>query len=467
MGFFRLLLGLFSRKPEIMPEPEIVESAPTPMSAEDFMPSDKTGVILIGMQTDAGATAGNVITSLLGAIPMLSVKKSGEDVNVAYGNSMVMQGAVDQARDILLTENADLAIIGASTGDGAAVGLWFISADEGSDGTPGRFDQDDILIAPSEFPSDVQNAIVGAVVAAACAASPASAQRLSPALKHYAEMLSPLVATDLAELTDVVKPGVYNAIGNVLATRARFVRDEGLYERAIQSYKFAAAGYDKTLAPLSWSCVQGHIATALQSISLLRNAEDEDKVAGQASMEEAAEIYRSMCETLSAEIAPRAWAQAQIDFAMLTYRVAVKAGTHKPFRDSLKALQSAQSVFARETMPSKWSEIMNNMGVILLTMGEDRGDDGILKHAIASFEQALQVRRRETMPRLWAATANNLGAASFALGKRTQDREAMSGAARNFEGAMEVYEELGQTKRAQVIEKNLSRVRRLIETVED
>ena len=47
--------------------------------------------------------------------------------------------------------------------------------------------------------------------------------------------------------------------------------------------------------------------------------------------------------------------------------------------------------------------------------------------------------------------------------KRTSDREALSGAARNFEGAIEVYEELGETKRAYVIEKNLSRVKRLID----
>lgn len=442
-------------------------SIPTDPDTPDFIPSDKISIIITGMNSDDGQRAAKVITRLLSAVPMLSVRRSSQKVEVEFGSSMTMVGAIEKSRDALIIDKAEVAICGAATGDGAAVGLWFVSTDENVDNVPGRFSNDDILIVPADFPAEVQNAIAASVVAAACAASPNAAQRLAPALKHYAEVLWPLVDEDMRELPANLRAGLFNAIGNVLTTRARYTRSEATYDRASTAYRKAAAGFDPSMSPLSWAAAKGHLAQVLQALSLVQDTTDEDDDSAHGPMQQAIAIYSEIIETLGAESAPRPWAQAQIEFAMLTYRLAVKQGTQKPFRDALKALQAAQSVFSRQTMPSKWSEIMNNMGVILLTMGEDRADDGILKHAIASFEQAMQVRRRETMPKLWAQTANNLGAASFALAKRTRDKEVMTGAARNFEGAKEVYEQLGQTQRASVIEKNLSRVRRLMDTSGD
>lgn len=467
MSLFRVLFGWWKR-PDLSDEVDSALSVPVDTDPSDFVPDDKISIIITGMNSNDGMRAAKVIARLLSAIPMLSVRRSSQKVDVEFGSSMAMVGAIERTRDALMIDKADVAICGAATGDGAAVGLWFVSADENIDNVPGRFSTDDILIAPADFPVQVQNAIAASVVAAACAASPNAAQRLAPALKHYAEVVWPLVDDNLQELPSNLRAGLFNAIGNVLTTRARYTRSESMYDRAATAYRKAATGFDPTLSPLSWAGAKSHLAQALQALASVQNVENEDGEDGaHGPMQQAIALYSEIAEALSAEAAPRAWAQAQIEFAMLTYRLAVKEGTQKPFRDALKALQAAQTVFTRQTMPSKWSEIMNNMGVILLTMGEDRADDGILKHSIASFEQAMQVRRRETMPKLWAQTANNLGAASFALAKRTRDKEVLTGAARNFEGAKEVYEQLGQTQRANVIEKNLSRVRRLMDTTGD
>ena len=465
MSLFRALFGWFKRN-DVADDisPDVL--APADTDQPDFVPGDKISIIITGMSGEEGARAAKVVQRLLTAIPMLSVRRSSQMVDVEFGSSRAMISAVEKSRDALLIDKADVAICGAATGDGAAVGLWFVSPDENLDNIPGRFTNDDILIAPADFPLEVQNAIAASVVAAACAASPTAAQRLAPALKHYAEVVWPLVDADLRELPGSLRSGLLNAIGNVLTTRARYTRSEAMYDRAATAYGKAATGFDPSMAPLSWAATKSHLAQVLQALDTVQTSdEEEDEAHG--PIQQAIAIYAEISETLGAETAPRAWAQAQIEFAMLTYRLAVKQGTQKPFRDALKALQAAQTVFSRQTMPSKWAEIMNNMGVILLTMGEDRADDGVLKHSIASFEQAMQVRRRETVPKLWAQTANNLGAASFALAKRTRDREVMTGAARNFEGAKEVYEQLGQTQRANVIEKNLSRVRRLMDTTGD
>lgn len=464
MGLFNALFGWLRRSdngPDIAGEPV----AGAESDGQNYAMADRVPVILTGMTSEEGVRASKVIARLLSNVSILSVRRASRRIEVEYGSSRAVMSAIEQSQDALETDHAQVAICGAATGDGAAVGFWFVVRDDGAETVPGRFTSDDILIAPSDFPTEVQNTIAASVVAAACGASPVNAHRLAPVLKHYSEILDPLIDDELAALQGSMAAGMLNAIGNVLATYARFARHEASYERAAQAYERAARGFDPAFSPLSWAGTRSHHVKVLQALAALRSAGDGDD--GETLLTQAAAILSEIGETLSMESAPRAWAQAQIDFAMMTYRDAMRKGTQKPFRDALKALQSAQSVFSRQAMPVKWSEIMNNMGVILLTMGEERGDDGVLKHAIASFEQAIQVRRRETMPKLWAQTANNLGAASFAFAKRTRDKAAMTGAARNFEGAKEVYEELGQTKRALIIEKNLSRVRRLIETTGD
>src|SRR5690606_32151814 len=87
-----------------------------------------------------------------------------------------------------------------------------------------------------------------------------------------------------------------------------------------------------------------------------------------------------------------------------------------------------------------------------------------LEQAVGVFRKALEVRKRPVAPLLWAQTANNLGAAAFALAKRNGDAALMREACDCFEGAIEVYRERSQTAKVHVIEKNLQRVQRLLQT---
>ncbi len=464
MSFFDVLFGWMrgsgGSEPDIATDSSALSADQTGNSAA----ADRIPVILTGFTGNQGIKAAKVVTRLLKPMSVLGVRRSSQRIEIDYGNSASVLRAMDLSRDAIAADHAQLAICGVATRDGAAVALWLVGPDEEPESIPGVFGADDAILIGTDYPAPAQMVIAGSVAAAVAAVSPVNAKKASSALRHYADAVTPLLSEIPSEIPASHRPGILTAIGNILATRARQTRDVDLYARAVDAYRQAGEGLDPAMAPLSWAGARRQRAIALQAKAALESGKSSGDDGVSPQITEALKIYDEIRTTLSAETAPRAWGQAQIDFGMLTYRQAVKAGDEKPFRDALQALQAAQTAYSRQTMPTKWSEIMNNMGVILLAMGESRGDDGILRHAITSFEQAIQYRPRKTSPKLWAQTSNNLGAAAFALAKRTLDKDILSGAARNFEGAKEVYEELGQSQRAHVIEKNLNRVRRLIET---
>ena len=101
---------------------------------------------------------------------------------------------------------------------------------------------------------------------------------------------------------------------------------------------------------------------------------------------------------------------------------------------------------------------------MLLVLGEEMNADATLEKAVSNFRTAMKVRHKDKTPLLWAQTANNLGAACFTLGKRNSQNALLREASDCFEGATEIYRQQGVTKQAQVIEKNLQRVRRLLPT---
>ena len=76
----------------------------------------------------------------------------------------------------------------------------------------------------------------------------------------------------------------------------------------------------------------------------------------------------------------------------------------------------------------------------------------------------MKVHKRDKTPVLWAQTANNLGVACFALAKRNSQNSFLREASDCFEGATEVYRQQGASKQAEVIDKNLHRVKRLLRT---
>ena len=107
---------------------------------------------------------------------------------------------------------------------------------------------------------------------------------------------------------------------------------------------------------------------------------------------------------------------------------------------------------------------MNSQGITLAQLAESFSGTALAEQAVECFMKALEVRRREAVPGLWAASQNNLGAALFSLGKATGDNSLLQRAASSFRGAMEVYREAGSTNNVHVLQKNIGRVERLLET---
>ena len=128
------------------------------------------------------------------------------------------------------------------------------------------------------------------------------------------------------------------------------------------------------------------------------------------------------------------------------------------------AYEEALSVYDKNGAPARWAEVTNQYGVVLLALGEEMNADATLEKAVSSFRTAIKVRHKDKTPLLWAQTANNLGAACFALAKRNSQSSLLREASDCFEGATEIYRQQGIPKQVQVIEKNLQRVRRLLQT---
>ena len=89
----------------------------------------------------------------------------------------------------------------------------------------------------------------------------------------------------------------------------------------------------------------------------------------------------------------------------------------------------------------------------------------MLEKAADACVRALEIRRKENGPLLWAATQNNLGSALFLLGKMTHNEAQLEGAADAFDQALGVYQEFNATRMANVAQKNLSKVRALMEEI--
>ena len=57
-----------------------------------------------------------------------------------------------------------------------------------------------------------------------------------------------------------------NSLGNILAAKAQQLRDDELFEKAIQCFKHALAEFDQEKSSLDWAATQNNLATAQQAL---------------------------------------------------------------------------------------------------------------------------------------------------------------------------------------------------------
>ncbi len=363
--------------------------------------------------------------------------------------------AAEEGRAWLKAESCDLLVWGETAGANALT-LRFLPA-PGDDSEQTVFaGLGETIDLPAAYPPEF-DALTGAVALAALLPSFRGARtKLAVTLGTYLGTLDDLAQKLPPNLSADQGASVLTALGNALVAYSRLGGGAGQLDRAVGAFQAAGKLVTKESAPLIWARIQNHLATVMQAQGQFKK---EPKL-----LRNAAIIFSTVTTTLDRAKHGNDWALAYTYLGKVLFVLAGMEGQPKYLKTAADAYERALSVYNKETMPSRWAEVTNQYGVVLLALGENIGGDAVLEQAVNKFRNAMSLRQRDKTPLLWAQTANNLGAACFALAKRNSEASLLREASSCFEGATEIYRQQGIVKQAQVIEKNLHRVQRLLMT---
>lgn len=394
----------------------------------------------------------------LGAIPGLMLLRRKEPLRLAGPGDAgdKLASAVETGKEWIRDSSAGLLIWGETSAESRTAKLRLLPAAAEPDGAIGVAAPTDAFDVPVDLAGD-SGRVVAALVYAVAARGQAKGDGLAgESLRRIvAEMPEP-AALASAGFEPAVATGLLLALGHAHAADSRNGADAERLAKALACYRAAGERLNALTNPALWAQAQGHLATALSAL-----AEAEQRPA---LMAESVAVYRAMAETLTRIEQPSEWALAQARCGAALHRLAHMEGKPAHYRDAAAAYQQALSVFTQAAQPLRWSELMHQYGVLLTALGEHMAGHAALEQAVMVFHKALNVRRRETLPLFWAQTASALGAAAFSLAKRNGDAATLREAVGCFEGALEIYGQTGQSQAIAVLQKNLQRARRLLET---
>ena len=433
------------------------------LSEKTFVPSGAgtaapPKILIAALADDKGGQAGKRLGELITKIPGVEVFRKKETLKLpeTIGDAaerLIL--AADEGRAWLKAENCDLLVWGEIANTGSLT-LRFLPA-------PGN-DSDQTIFAglgetvelPIGFAAELEP-LIGAVAIGAFATSFKGARsRLAEALGKYLAAVAGMVQKAPPGLTADQGASVLTALGNAFVAYSRLGGGVEQLDRATLAYQAANKLVTKENAPLTWARIQNHLATVMQAQGQIKK---EPKL-----LRSAAIIFSTVTTTLDRNRHANDSALAYTYLGKALYILAGMEGKPQYLKTAADAYEKALGVYDKETMPSRWAEVTNQYGVVLLALGESMGGDAVLEQAVAKFRTAMNLRQRDKTPLLWAQTANNLGAACFALAKRNSEASLLREASNCFEGATEIYRQQGIVKQAQVIEKNLHRVQRLLMT---
>ena len=434
------------------------------LSEKGFVPSGPDGmatpkILLTRLNNDKGGEVGNRLGKLLTGIQGVDVYRHKKAMKVPDGIENPAERlivSVEEGRAWLIEERADLLIWGDIDDQKTGLSLRLLPA-LGGNGEPLEFSGlGEGLEFPVAFGEQLNPLFCAAAIGAFGPTFKGVRSGLGEALGGYLENAGNLLQTLPPGLSKIQAASVLTAVGNAFVAHASLGGGQEKLDMAIEAYREAEKQVPKESQPLAWARIQNSLAAVLQAQG--QNKKDPTL------LRKAAVTYSTVIANLSATAHANDWAMANIPLGKALYILAGLEGKPEYLKRAGAAYEEALSVYNMEKSPSRWAEVTNQYGVVLLALGEETDGDAALEEAVSKFRTAIKVWQRDKAPLLWAQTANNLGAACFALAKRNAQNSLLREASDFFEGATEVYRQQGVTKQAQVIEKNLQRVKRLLQT---
>jgi tetratricopeptide (TPR) repeat protein len=426
--------------------------------APSFGVADAIVVMIADFDGPDGENFAERLVGSFGALQGLVLLRRKEPLRLAGpgGLGEKLATAAEQGRAWLQEAPADLLVWGEVSAETHSATLRLLPAMAEPDGVVGAFGLGDALEVPTALGGDIDR-VVAATVLAAAVRGKAGAKGLAidDLRRLLAEMPEPAALAPAGQLP-ATTASLLIGLGHAHAADVRCGGDPARLNQTLACYRAAAERLTALTGPLLWAQAQTHLAAVLIAL-----AEAEQRPA---RLSEAVAVYRTMAETLTRIEHPNDWALAQARLGSALHRLGQMEGKPKHYRDAAMAYEQALTVFTQAAYPLRWSDLMHHYGVLLTALGEHMNGTAALEQAVMVFHKALNVRRRDILPLFWAQTASGLGAAAFSLAKRNGDAASLREAVGCFEGALEIYSQLGQGHAIAVLQKNLQRAQRLLET---
>ena len=223
-----------------------------------------------------------------------------------------------------------------------------------------------------------------------------------------------------------------NILGNILAAKAQQLRDDELFEKAIQCFKHALEEFDQEKSALEWAASQNNLATAMQALG---RQLDSSKW-----LKEATDAYTRALLVWSRKETPEQWAAAmhQLGITFHSYGKLLKG--NRTFQKSVVAYKNALAEFDADNNAFELAATHNNCGAVLHNLGESEENADRLEEAIRSYETALTVCLEQQLPIHLAVLCRvNRSTARRVLAELTNDSALTEEAADEFELIIECY----------------------------
>jgi tetratricopeptide (TPR) repeat protein len=335
--------------------------------------------------------------------------------------------------------------------------LWFTAATmgPGDEDRPGSFGPYLRLDLPPELEPPLGDILYIAILGAV-------EPQNEPAALRQRRLLP--TALDMAD--DPIKgiPGSWGPVrsrtaltvwAHACATRAAIDGDIRWYERAQVAYKAALQRIPRNEHGPDEALLRRHLGGVLLALG--------EKKQDPALIEGAVNEFRAAVECLLKTVHPYEWAGNQNRLGQALYRLDLLTGRVELLREAVLAFQAALTIFTRSEASARWAEVMNNLAQVLQVFGDQTKSIDVLERAVEVSRSSADMRSRDRNPIAWAATQNSLGSAMFLLDKHRGTAEHLEDAAAAFANALDVYRAMGAGRPAAVTEKNLARVRQLIQ----
>lgn len=245
-----------------------------------------------------------------------------------------------------------------------------------------------------------------------------------------------LVEASLTEADHDQAPLVWaemqNILGNILAAKAQQLRDDELFEKAIQCFKLALTAFDQETSPLEWAATQNNLATALQALGR--------QLGNSKLLKESTDAYTRALLVWSRKETPEPWAAAMHQLGVTFHSYGKLLKGNRTFQKSVVSYKNAIAEFDADNNAFELAATHNNCGAVLHNLAESEQNADRLREAIRSYETALTVCLEQQLPIHLAVLCRvNRSTALSVLAELTHDAALAEEAADEFELILECF----------------------------